>query len=78
MKNLKKDFENTALDAIKLILREYPQQKFDLLNIEKDFKTNRSKLLRDLKAEFHPDHYFEDKPIAEEIFIHLNHINENL
>jgi hypothetical protein len=79
MKNLKKDFENTALDAIKLILKEYPQQKYDLLNIENVFKTNPTKLLRDLKAAFHPDHfkYSEDKQIAKDIFAHLNNINDN-
>ena len=79
MKNLKKDFENTALDAIKLILNEYPQQRFDLLNIEEDFKKNPKKLLRKLKAAFHSDkfEYSEDKQIANEIFIHLNNINDN-
>ncbi len=77
MKYLKEDFENTAINAIKLILNEYPQQNFDQLNIEKEFKENPKKLLRKLKAYFHPDHY-KDNQIVGEIFVHLNNINENL
>ena len=77
MKYLKEDFENTAINAIKLILNEYPQQNFNQLNIEKEFKENPSKYLRKLKADFHPDHY-EDKQIPNEIFVHLNNINDNL